>query len=110
MSDMARSTVERATAGKGLSGLQTHGRASMNAEDALTELGLTGSGTTDSLTVDLDTGEQVTITRQQAADFPDAPLRSTVVVLDGVTLETRYAVDLIGLARRYFELVPASVA
>jgi hypothetical protein len=66
----------------------------MTIDEALAELGLTGSGTTDSLTVDLATGSQVTITKQDVAAFPDAPLRSTVVVLDGVPFESRYAVGL----------------
>jgi hypothetical protein len=75
----------------------------MSTKDALTYLGLTGSGTLDSLTVDLDTGGQVTITKQDAADFPDPPLRSPVVVLGGKILEAGYAVDLVELALLYFE-------
>lgn len=60
----------------------------MNAEDALKELRLRGSGTIDSLTVDLDSGKHVVITRQEAADLP---------------------VDLIRLAKQYFELVTEAI-
>jgi len=89
MTHLDSSKAEWSTRQPVLRELQTHGRASMSTEDALKELGLTGSGTIDSLTVDLDSGKHVFLKRQEAFDLP---------------------VDLITLARRYFDLVLEATA
>jgi len=78
----------------------------MTTTKALQDIGLTGSGTKDSLTVLLDTGEQITLTRDDVKTWPDGQkLTTSVVFAGGVPFELRYAVDLMQRARQYFELV-----
>ena len=89
MTHLDSSKAEWSTKQPVLRELQIHGKASMSTQDAMTELGLTGSGTIDSLTVALDSGKHVFLKRQEAFDLP---------------------VDLIRLARRYFDLVEEATA
>jgi hypothetical protein len=73
---------------------------------ALLQLGLTGTGTRDGLTVTLDRGQELTLTRDDVKTWPDGqPLTSSVVLVGSVPFELRYAVDLMQRARHYFELV-----
>jgi hypothetical protein len=80
-------------------------RSTVSPDVALAEMGLTGTGTADTLTVDLDQGQVVTITKQDVASWPAGVLRSSVVLIGGVPFEVRYAVDLMERARQYFDLV-----
>lgn len=78
----------------------------MTPQRAIRQLDLTGSGTLDSLTVDLDTGQQITLTREDVATWPDRKhTRVSTVLVGTVPIELRFAVDLMRRARQYFELV-----
>lgn len=78
----------------------------MTTTKALQVCDLTGSGTKDSLTVTLDRGQALTLTRDDVQAWPDGqPLTTSVVLVGSVPFELRYAVDLMQRARHYFELV-----
>jgi len=78
----------------------------LTTQEAMQQLDLTGTGTKDSLTVDLDTGQQITLTRDDVQTWPDREhTRASTVLVGGVLYELRFAVDLMQQARRYFDLV-----
>ena len=78
----------------------------MTTQEAMQQLDLTGTGTKDSLTVDLDTGQQITLTRNDVQTWPDCEhTRVSTVLVGTVPIELRFAVDLMQQARHYFDLV-----
>lgn len=78
----------------------------MTPQEALKQSNLTGTGTLDSLTVDLDTGQQITLTRDDVQTWPDCEhTRVSTVLVGTVPIELRFAVDLMQRAQYYFELV-----
>lgn len=86
--------------------MTTNSSGTVTPMQALDHVGLTGTGTADSLTVTLDRGQELTLTRDDVKVWPDGqPLTSSVVLVGSVPFELRYAVDLMQRARQYFALV-----
>lgn len=78
----------------------------MTIQEALKQSNLTGTGTRDSLTLDLQDGQRATLTREDIATWPDHEhTRASVILVGGVLYELRFSVDLMQRARRYFDLV-----
>lgn len=78
----------------------------MTTQEAMQQLDLSGTGTLDSLTVDLDTGQQITLTRDDVQTWPDCEhTRVSTVLVGTVPIELRFAVDFMQRARQYFDLV-----
>ena len=78
----------------------------MTTQEAMQQLHLTGKGTLNFLTVDLKDGQQITLTREDVATWPDRKhTRVSTVLVGTVPIELRFAVDLMRRARQYFELV-----
>jgi hypothetical protein len=78
----------------------------LTIQEALKQSNLTGTGTRDSLTLDLQDGQRATLTREDIATWPDHEhTRASVILVGGVLYELRFSVDLMQRARRYFDLV-----
>lgn len=78
----------------------------MTVQEALKQSNLTGTGTRDSLTLDLQDGQRATLTREDIATWPDHEhTRASVILVGGVLYELRFSVDLMQRARRYFDLI-----
>lgn len=78
----------------------------MTPQEALKQSNLTGTGTRDSLTLELQDGQRATLTREDIATWPDHEhTRASVILVGGVLYELRFSVDLMQRARRYFDLV-----
>lgn len=80
----------------------------MTPKTALRKLGLTGTGTRDSLKINLEAGQQVTLLRADVPNWPQGKeLRKSTVVIGGVAFQVAYAMDLLNAACEYFALVGA---
>ena len=78
----------------------------MTPKTALKKLGLTGTGTRDSLTINLEDGQQVTLNRADVPKWPQGKeLRKSTVVIGGVAFQVAFAVDLLNTAVEYFARV-----
>lgn len=78
----------------------------MTPQEALKQSNLTGTGTRDSLTLDLQDGQRATLTREDVAMWPDHERsRVSFIVVAGVLYELRFSLDFMQRARRYFDLV-----
>ena len=78
----------------------------MTPQEALKQSNLTGTGTRDSLTLDLQDGQRATLTRDDVQTWPDREhTRASVILVAGVLYELRFSVDLMQRARHYFDLV-----
>ena len=78
----------------------------MTVQEALKQSNLTGTGTRDSLTLDLQDGQRATLTREDVATWPDHERsRVSFIVVAGVLYELRFSLDFMQRARRYFDLV-----
>lgn len=78
----------------------------MTPQEALKQSNLTGTGTRDSLTLDLQDGQRATLTREDVAAWPDHERsRVSFIVVAGVLYELRFSLDFMQRARRYFDLV-----
>lgn len=82
----------------------------MTPKTALKKLGLTGTGTRDSLTINLEAGQTVTLNRADIPTWPQGKdLRKSTVVISGVAFQVAYAMDLMNTALEYFARTAAGV-
>lgn len=78
----------------------------MTPQEALKLSNLTGTGTRDSLTLDLQNGQRVTLSREDLAAWQDHEHnRVSFVVVAGVLYELRFSQYLMQRAQRYFDLI-----
>ena len=78
----------------------------MTIQEALKQSNLTGTGTRDSLTLDLQDGQRVTLTREDVNAWPDYEHnRVSFILVAGVLYELRFSLDSMQRARRYFDLI-----
>jgi hypothetical protein len=78
----------------------------MTPQEALKQSNLTGTGTRDSLTLDLQDGQRVTLTREDVTTWPGPEhKRVSFIVIGGVLYELRFSLDFMQRARQYFDLV-----
>jgi hypothetical protein len=69
-------------------------------------LGLTGTGTRDSLTINLEAGQSVTLNRTDIPKWPQGPaLKKSTVVIDGTVFLVSYGVQIMQVAADYFSMV-----
>ena len=77
---------------------------------AMEALGLTGTGDMDTLTINLEDGQQITLRRADIPTWPDGKeLRKNTVVIGGIPFTVAFAVKVMDRAIDYFAMMAAGV-
>lgn len=79
-------------------------------KQAMEALGLTGTGDFDTLTINLEAGQSVTLRRADVPSWPDGKeLRHSTVVIGGIVFQVSYAMKIMNVAIDYFAMMAAGV-